>query len=433
MSSIVFRVRARKHLYSFTYALFFFLSLYYLAIRIYALFNDKAKKWIKGRQDWERHVNNVLQPGEKRVWVHASSVGEFEQAKPVIESIRANYPGYKIAVTFFSPSGYEACKNNALADYVFYLPHDSKGNAERFVAAVQPSLVMFVKYEFWYHYLTVLKKNRVPTLLVSGAFRPEQPFFKWYGGLFRKMLECFSFYFLQDEQSKKMLHSAGIDKNILISGDTRYDRVAEIAKNVTPIKAIEQFKNGQKIMIGGSTWPGDEDVLRACLPIMPDDWKLIIVPHEIDDAHIRKLQVLFGDEAVLFTELNAAHTGTDKKVLIVNNMGMLSRLYAYADVAFVGGGFHKAGIHNVLEPAVYGVPVVFGPVFEKFVEAKELAEAGYAFPINDAARAMPVLEKLVSHEQYRLKIAASLRKFMQEHTGATAMILHEIARQGWLQ
>jgi len=409
-----------------------FLSLYYLVIRVYALFNDKAKKWIAGRQDWELHMNSVLKPGEKRVWVHCSSMGEFEQAKPVIEALRAKYPGHQVVVTFFSPSGYEACKNNVLADHVFYLPHDSKRNAERFVAVVAPSMVMFVKYEFWYYYLIQLKKQWIPTVLVSGAFRPEQPFFKWYGGIFKEMLQCFSFYFLQDEQSAKMLHTIGIDKNVVISGDTRYDRVAVIAKSASPISAIEKFNGTHKIIIAGSTWPGDESVLKECLPVIPEGWKLIIVPHEIDEAHIRKVQGLFNNEPILFTELDAEHTGADKKVLIVNNMGMLSRLFAYADIAFIGGGFQKAGIHNILEPAVYGVPVVFGPVFEKFVEAKKLAEEGYVFPVNDAAGARTVLEKLISNEQYRLKIAASLRRFMQEHTGATEMIMEEIGRQGWL-
>jgi len=409
-----------------------FLSLYYLVIRVYALFNDKAKKWITGRQDWERHMKTVLKPGEKRTWIHCSSMGEFEQAKPLIEALRAKYPGYKIVVTFFSPSGYEACKNNILADYVFYLPHDSKRNAERFLAVVAPSLAMFVKYEFWYYYLTQLKKQRIPTLLVSGAFRPEQPFFKWYGGIFREMLHSFNFYFLQDEQSVKMLHTIGINANILISGDTRYDRVAEIAKNVTPIPAIEKFKDGHKILIGGSTWPGDEDVLRECFAIIPDDWKLIIVPHEIGEGHIKKVQQLFDNEPVLFTELDAENTGSDKKVLIVNNMGMLSRLFAYADIAFIGGGFQKGGIHNILEPAVFGVPVIFGPIFEKFVEAKMLASLDYVFPVNDAAGCRDILSKLITKEQYRLTTGVTLKGFMKEHTGATAMIMDEIERGGWL-
>ena len=414
----------------FLYNLFLFL--YYLVIRVYALFNNKAKKWIKGRQNWEQHLNNTLGNGEKRIWIHCSSMGEFEQAKPIIEALRIQYPGYKIAVTFFSPSGYEACKNNALADYIFYLPHDSRRNAERFISVINPSLALFVKYEFWYYYLVQLKKQRIPTALVSGAFRQEQPFFKWYGGIFREMLESFNVYFLQDEASKEMLNKIGIDKNILISGDTRYDRVAEIAKNVTRIEAIEKFKGNNKILIAGSTWPGDESVLKDSLGVVPNDWKIIIVPHEIGEAHIRKLQHLFDNEPVLFSDLDAENTGQDKKILIINNIGMLSRLFAYGDIAFIGGGFQKGGIHNILEPAVFGVPVVFGPIFEKFVEAKKLVELGYVFPVSDAAGAKEIFEKLITNEQFRLTVGVWLSTFITTHTGATKMIIDEIGYRKWL-
>ena len=408
-----------------------FLFLYYLVIKIYALFNNKAKKWIAGRTDWQYNISKALNPGEKRIWIHCSSMGEFEQAKPLIEAIRVEYPVYKIVVTFFSPSGYEACRNSPLADYIFYLPHDSKRNAERFISIINPTIALFVKYEFWYYYLTQLKIQRVPVLLISGAFRQGQPFFKWYGGIFREMLRCFSCYFLQDEASKNMLDTIGIHKNVLISGDTRYDRVSVIAKNVTAISAIEQFKGNHKILIAGSTWPGDENVLKDCISVFPENWKLIIVPHEIDEAHIRKVEQLF-DNNILFSALDAENTGYDKKVLIINNIGMLSRLFAYADIAFIGGGFQKGGIHNILEPAVFGVPVIFGPIFEKFVEAKQLVALEYVFPVNDAAGCKIILEKLIVNEQYRLSISNSLKTFMTEHTGATTMIMEQIKWSKWL-
>ncbi len=408
-----------------------FLSLYFLSARVYSLFNGKAKKWVDGRRDWEDHFRNTLKPGEKRVWVHCSSMGEFEQAKPLIEELRAKYPAYKILVTFFSPSGYDACKNSPLADYVFYLPHDGHRNAEHFLEIVKPTLAVFVKYEFWYYYLVQLRKEGIPALLVSGAFREGQVFFKWYGGMFRDMLHCFSFFFLQDAVSQRVLGKAGIEKNVLISGDTRYDRVAAIAGKVTPITAIDNFKNGHKLLIAGSTWPGDEEVLKECIGSLPANWKLIVVPHEIDDAHIRKVTQLFSG-AILFSKLDAENTGADKKILIVNNVGMLSRLFAYADIAFIGGGFQKGGIHNILEPAVFGAPVIFGPVYEKFVEANELASLKYVFPVANATECNEILKKLITDEEYRGAISYALKEFMKNHTGAAALIMGEIMSEGWL-
>jgi len=408
------------------------LSLYVLAIRLYALFNAKAGKWIAGRRNWQQHLNDTLQKEEKRIWIHCSSLGEFEQAKPVIEALKQQFPLYKTVVTFFSPSGYEACKKSGIVDYIFYLPLDTKRNAQQFVAAIDPALAMFVKYEFWYYYLRQLQKDKIPTLLVSGAFREGQVFFMWYGGLFRDMLLCFSAFFLQDERSKELLRKIGIDKNVLVSGDTRYDRVGAIAKNITPIPAIEHFKAGHKILIAGSTWPGDEEVLKECLPTLPANWKLIIAPHEIDAAHIKKIQQLFANEPVLFSALNAENTGYDKRILIINNIGMLSRLFACGDIAFIGGGFQKGGIHNILEPAVFGLPVIFGPVYEKFVEAVKLVSLHYVFPVNNAAECKAVLNKLISDEAYRGEIRNALKTFMQQHTGATQAIMDEIGREQWL-
>ncbi|MCD6012009.1 MAG: 3-deoxy-D-manno-octulosonic acid transferase [Flavipsychrobacter sp.] len=410
----------------------FFLFLYQLAIKAYSVFNAKAQKWVDGRKGWEQHIAATLKQGEKRIWFHCSSVGEYEQAKPLIEVMKAEFPAYKIIVTFFSPSGYEACKDSKLLDYVFYLPHDNNNNAERFVSLVAPSMALFVKYEFWYHYLQALKTRQVPTMLVSGAFRSEQPFFKWYGSLFRKMLQNFTWFFVQDDESKKMLNKIGIESNVIISGDTRYDRVATIANNLSPIPAIEEFQGNHKILIAGSTWPGDEEVLKECLELLPDDWKLVLVPHEIDDAHIKKIQQLFDNKPILFTDLKDGNTGYDKKVLIVNTMGMLSRMYSYGEIAFIGGGFQKGGIHNILEPAVFGLPVLFGPIYEKFVEAKELVAHQYVFPVNDAAEAKEKLKKLIEDVDYRQSLHNSLKKFMQEHIGASGKVVDIIQKKKWL-
>ena len=351
-----------------------FLLLYRAGIGCYSLFNSKAKKWIEGRKQWPLKMIAALHPDEKRIWFHCSSLGEFEQGRPLIESLKQKYPQYKIVITFFSPSGYEVQKNYAGADYVFYMPLDNKRNAKRFIKLINPSLAVFVKYEFWYHYLEELHTKKIPTIIISAAFRKEQTFFSWYGKLFRSLLHCFNWIFVQDEQSKKLLEGIGFDKNVSVSGDTRYDRVSAIAKNKKDLPLAEKFKDNHKLLIAGSTWPDDEKILKACLSVLPDDWKLIIAPHEIDEAHIQSIQSLFINENVLYSSLIKNENSFDKKVLIIDNIGLLSSLFAYGEIAFIGGGFQKGGIHNVLEPAVFGFPVIFGPVFEKFVEAKKLAE-----------------------------------------------------------
>jgi 3-deoxy-D-manno-octulosonic-acid transferase len=409
------------------------LGLYVGAIKVYSLFNDKAGKWLAGRKNWEPAFAARLQPGEKRIWVHCASVGEFEQAKPVIEAIKKQYPQFKIVLTFFSPSGYEACKASPLADYVFYLPMDGKHNAGAFVSLVAPVLAVFVKYEFWYHYLACLLVQGVPAILVSGAFRPQQPFFKAYGGLFRDMLACFHYFFLQDDESALALKTIGITQNVIVSGDTRYDRVAAIAVGITPVSAIEIFKGNSPVLIAGSSWPADEAVLKECMEVLPPNWKLIIAPHEVDNAHIRKIEQLFEGDTLLFSELIAANTGTDKRVLVINNIGMLSRLFAYGDIAFIGGGFYKGGIHNILEPAVFGLPVIFGPVFEKFVEAKKMASLKIVFPINNAGEAKLILKKLIQEETYRADISNALKLYMHNHIGATDLIIKKITSEGWLK
>ena len=408
-----------------------FLALYFLAIKGYALFNAKAGEWVDGRKDWEHNLKEVLKHGEKRVWIHCSSVGEFEQAKPLIEALRGQYPEYKIVVTFFSPSGFNACKRSNIVDYVFYLPADSKVNAEKFISAIDPTLAMFVKYEFWYHYLVHLNKREIAVILISGAFRKGQVFSKWYGGLFRDMLRCFSFFFLQDDESVRVLKEIGFSKNIIISGDTRYDRVSSIAKNLKSVTVVEKFKGQNKILIAGSTWPGDENVLKESVFVFPPGWKFIIVPHEVTDTHIAKVQKSFGAETVLYSDLDAENTGTDKRVLIVDTMGLLSHLFAYGDIAFIGGGFKKSGIHNILEPAIFGIPVVFGPIYEKFVEAKELAALHYVFPVNNATECKVILKKLATDEAYCKDISAELKKFMKDHKGATKTI-DKIKIEKWL-
>ncbi|HEY1030966.1 MAG TPA: glycosyltransferase N-terminal domain-containing protein [Flavipsychrobacter sp.] len=399
-----------------------FLVLYALGIRVTSLFNEKARKWLRGRKGIFRQLADAMQgKDEQRIWVHCASLGEFEQGRPVIEAIKAQYPGYKIVLTFFSPSGYEIRKDYDGADYVFYLPMDGAGNAKRFIKLVNPSLAIFVKYEFWYHYLNQLKKQDVPTVLISAAFRSSQPFFKGYGGLFRKILKSFAYIFVQDENSKQLLADIGITTNVVISGDTRYDRVVQIAENARRYDLIERFKGDSKLLIAGSTWPDDEMVLREALHILPDDWKMIIAPHEIDDKHIQQLDEMFQDTNTIYSQLPTTHTG--HRVLIIDNIGMLSSLYRYGDIAFVGGGFQKGGIHNVLEPAVFGLPVFFGPQYDKFVEAKALVSRLYAFPISKKEHFNSLLRKLMEDDKRRLSMHKTIQAYIAGQAGATAKIM----------
>ncbi len=409
-----------------------FLLLYRTGIRASALYNGKARKWLDGRRNWRQQLAAALTPGEKRIWIHCSSLGEFEQGRPLIEALKEQYPDHKIVLTFFSPSGYEACRSYDKADHICYLPMDGRAAARDFVAAVSPSLVLFVKYEFWHYYLAEVKRRQMPLLLVSGAFRPEQPFFKWYGGFFRKMLHCFTHIHVQDGVSAKLLQAIGIRDNVTISGDTRYDRVSAIAARVKQIPEAERFKGTSKIFIAGSTWPDDERLIKECLPQLPSDWKLVIAPHEIDARHIRQVQELFGSEMALFSELPGNAALYDKRILVIDNIGMLSSLYTYGAIAYVGGGFQKGGIHNVLEPAVFGIPVIIGPIYQKFVEAASLVSAKAAFPVNNATEAGKLIHDLATDDTARQSIRDILQKFMKKKVGATAKIMAQIREKNWL-
>jgi 3-deoxy-D-manno-octulosonic-acid transferase len=405
----------------------FFLALYRVGIGMSALYNSKAALWIEGRKNWQNQLSTAVKENEKRIWIHCSSLGEFEQGRPLIELLKQQYPTYKIMLTFFSPSGYEACKNYKGADTIMYLPLDSKKNAETFITISKPALAIFVKYEFWHYYLNELKAQKIPTLVIASAFRKEQAFFKWYGGFFRKMLSCFTQIHVQDSLSAQLLQHIGYDENVIVTGDTRYDRVSAISAGIRTIREAEIFKGSSKVLIAGSTWPEDEEVLHKCISTLPDDWKLIIAPHEIHSKHIQQIVQLFGKETILFSQLDTSNALYNKRILIIDNIGMLSSLYAYGDIAYVGGGFQKGGIHNTLEPAVFGIPVVIGPVYRKFVEAVSLVKAGAVFPAKDEYEAKKIIAQLVSDNQLRNNIRIVLQQFMKDNTGATARILTAIS------
>lgn len=421
-------------------ALFFyniFLILFKVGVRIAALFNTKARKWVYGRKGiWQKlesevgsrksETRNQGQEDEypKIIWVHCASLGEFEQGRPLIEKLRAQSTGYKILLTFFSPSGYEIRKDYKGVDWVFYLPMDGPQNARRFLAIVNPSLVVFVKYEFWYYYLKEIKQHPIHLLLISALFRENSAFFKWYGALQRKMLSFFDHLFVQDERSKELLASIGLPHKTSIAGDTRFDRVIETAEQFTPIPAIEQFIQNSKTIVAGSTWPGDEQVLQKTMAAINDrSLKLIIAPHEINKEHIAAIQHLFP-HSILFSDLTNENS-RPLNVLIIDNIGMLSRLYNYASIAYIGGGFGK-GIHNTLEAAVYGKPVLFGPAYYKFREAIGLINAGGARSINNAEECITAINRLIKDDDVYSNTCKKARDYVYANRGATQEIMNYI-------
>lgn len=410
------------------------IKLYYFAVWLVSFFNTKAGLWINGRRQQK------IAPLNSSIWFHFASLGEFEQGRPILEAVREQYPGKSIVVTFFSPSGYEIRKNTPLADAVYYLPLDTPKNARNFIDAIKPDMAIFTKYEYWYHYFKELNRQDIPLYIVSGIFRPGQVFFKWYGGLHRKMLSFVTHFFLQDENSKQLLNKLGL-VNVTVSGDTRFDRVWANAQNPKEIAGVNEFKNGQKLFIAGSTWPEDEKLL-ATLPALYPDWKFIFAPHEIGQEKVNNLiNLLPRGSAVRYSEWvdNSKFKIQDSKdggnltshishltSLVIDNIGMLSSLYAYGDIAYIGGGF-GAGIHNTLEAATFGLPVIFGPHYLKFNEARELIALKAGFSISDETQLKGIVDILITDEAFYSTTSKKIYNYVQEHTGATQMIMGLLA------
>lgn len=391
-----------------------------------SLFNPKAKKWVEGRKKVLDRLEQSIPADAKVIWVHCASVGEFEQGRPLMEQLRKEYPAFKILLTFFSPSGYEAKKDYKGADWIFYLPADGPRNAKRFLEIAHPSLVIFVKYEFWYYYLKKVKYRNIPLLLVSALFRRDMSFFKWYGGLQKKMLSRFDHLFVQNESSKRLMDEIGLETITSISGDTRFDRVIEIAEQWQPIPLIEQFTPGGNIIVAGSTWPEDEQALQqALLQLNDPSLKLIIAPHETDEKHITDLAAVFPG-AVRFSQLSAGAALPDGSILIIDNVGMLSRLYRYGTINYIGGGLRVMGVHNVLEAAVYGKPVVFGHYYKKYAEAIGLAESGGAMPFENEKELAENIKHLLAKSAQYTSISNAAAGFVRQHAGATGRIIHFI-------
>lgn len=403
-----------------------FLWLYGAAIHISSLFDPKAKKWVKGRRQIFQRLQSSIPAGQKTIWMHCASLGEFEQGRPVLEKLRVQYPNHKILLTFFSPSGYEVQKDYKGADWVFYLPMDGPVNAKRFLEIVHPSLVIFVKYEFWYYYLKKIKYRNIPLLLISALFREDMSFFKWYGGLQRKILSRFDQLFVQNESSRQLLDKIGLGGISRVSGDTRFDRVMEIAATSQALPVIEKFIGAGKCLVAGSTWKNDEDLLKETIDYLYfNEIKLIIAPHEVDAAHIKELQQSFPG-SWLYSTLKANEGDHEGNVLIIDNIGMLSTLYKYSWCCYVGGGLDRSGVHNVLEAAVYHKPVFFGPHYEKYREAIDLVASQGAFPVKDKNELIALLNQLLLNPAFYGETGEKAGQFVKNNTGAVEKILNYI-------
>ncbi|HVS95395.1 MAG TPA: glycosyltransferase N-terminal domain-containing protein [Puia sp.] len=456
--------------------------MYRIGLRLVSPWNRKAKLWLEGRKALFEKISAEMRPvtgaspatkadsraqpagealpvkmaaaGEEKtgrvIWIHCSSLGEFEQGRPVIERLREEAPGCRIVLTFFSPSGYTAKKNYTGVDHVFYLPLDSPRNARRFIDLIRPDLVLWVKYDYWYYFLVELRRRNIPLLLISGIFRPDQPFFHWYGRLHRFMLECFTHLFVQTEASRALLQQLRLTEQVSVSGDTRFDRVIEIAEKAERLPLIESFCGTRPVIVAGSTWEEDEEELDHYANTHPDI-RFIIAPHEISEERLREVERLFR-HSIRYSvwqggpSAKAGSTGMDAgraagkggsgrtetggwpepNVLIIDNIGMLSRLYGYATITYVGGGFGDDGVHNVLEAAVYGKPVVLGPVIEKYIEAVELTDCGGGLIIDSAIEAEKVFTRLLQYPQECAETGAAARDYVYSRRGATERIIRYI-------
>jgi 3-deoxy-D-manno-octulosonic-acid transferase len=404
--------------------------IYNLGIRIFSfglfitsIFNKKVRLFRSGRTGIFEIIQKKIDPGEKIIWFHCASLGEFEQGRPVIESVREKRPGHKILLTFFSPSGFEVRKNYELADYVFYLPVDTKKNAERFVRLVNPEIVVFVKYEFWYHYISTLFRKKIPVYLISSNFRTNQIFFKWYGKFFRRMLPMFTHLFVQNQRSKELLVSVQVDQ-VTVAGDTRFDRVDTIAKQRREIPVIEAFRQDCFTLVAGSTWKEDEDILIRVINEYRKGLKWILVPHVIHEDHIARIIRLLNRPVIRFSETKS-NDCSNADVLIIDNIGMLSSLYYYGDIAYIGGGFGK-GIHNILEASAYGIPVLFGPEYTAFQEAIDLINLEGAFSVKSYKELMNILQRLEGNPEHLKNSGTTAKNYVKSHLGATKSIVEKL-------
>jgi len=405
-----------------------FLWLYPLMARFISLFNEKAKLWIRGQQDVWAQINKLTPTIQHPIiWIHCASYGEFEQGLPIIEKLKKEYPAHQIWLTFFSPSGYIHRKNDPAVDFITYLPFDSARNASQFLKLVQPKLIVFVKYEFWYYYLQEAKQQEIPTLLIAAIFRPSQIFFQFYGGFYKKMLALFNFVLLQDKSSYDLIKTILPATNLKITGDTRYDRVVSTANNAIKFDWIKKL-SGDKIIIAGSTWEEDHRLLaKATISLNKYNW--IIVPHLVDSNSINQCKQHFQNAITLSELQNSKQHFTSPILIIVDQIGILRNLYQYAFLSYVGGGFGKEGVHNVLEPAAFGKPVIWGENDEKYIEAVGLRKVVGGFKIKSAKEIILLIQSLISNEAKYQEASSQAKKYISNNAGATDKIIQFIKDQ----
>ena len=393
-------------------------------VKALSFFSPKMKLFVNGRKEVFPVLQNKISATDKTIWFHAASLGEYEQGLPVIEKIKVQYPNHKIVVTFFSPSGYEIRKNNAVADVTIYLPLDTKSNAKRFIQAIHPEMVFFIKYEYWPNYLNELKTQNIKTYLISGIFREGQAFFKWYGSFYRNALESFDYFFVQNDSSKQLIQSIGFN-NVKVSGDTRFDRVVSILELDNSLDFIEQFKNYQTTIVIGSSWPKDENLLINYINNSSEDVKFIIAPHNIKSDQITNLKSQITKSTVLFSEKNNIDLSSFN-VFIIDTIGILTQIYSYADIAYVGGGFGNPGVHNILEPATFGLPIVIGSNYSHFAEATALVNLDGCISISTQNELNDAFNLLINNKDERNERGHICATFVQMNKGATEVILKHI-------
>lgn len=399
-----------------------------LGVAIGSIFNDKLRKMWQGERDAVQTLRKKVEPDADYIWFHAASLGEFEQGRPLMEQIKKSYPQYKILLTFFSPSGYEVRKNYEGADIITYLPIDTVGNARQFLRTVRPVMAFFIKYEFWYNYLHILQYRGIPAYSVSSIFRPDQVFFKWYGRGYGRVLKCFTRFFVQNEESKKLLESIGIHDTMVV-GDTRFDRVLQIKEASKLLPIVERFVKGtpedpKKVFVAGSSWQPDEEIFLKYFN-NHRDWKLIVAPHVIGEDHLKFIFSLIKDKKVVRYTQATEDNVADADVLIIDCFGLLSSVYHYGDVAYVGGGF-GVGIHNVLEAAVWGMPVLFGPNNKHFAEAQGLLQSGGGIEIEDYETFSLIMSQLSDDSAYYGTCGQEAGAFVQSLAGATKKVLSSV-------
>jgi 3-deoxy-D-manno-octulosonic-acid transferase len=395
-----------------------------LILPLLARFNAKLQRFVEGRKSVWDTLEKELHGRDNTLWFHAASLGEYEQGLPVMEQIKLKYPNYTLVLTFFSPSGYEVRKNNTVANITVYLPLDTPENAHRFLQTVRPQMAFFIKYEFWPNYLKQLRQQAIPTFLISGVFRPNQVFFKVYGGFYRNALRTFTHFFVQNDISKTLLQSIGI-KAVSVSGDTRFDRVNAVLQREYTLDFMEQYTQGATTIVIGSSWPKDEELLAHYINKAPENLKFVLAPHNIKTEQLDTFEAQLKRPSVRYSQIDTLPL-EDYSILIVDTVGLLTKIYAYADIAYVGGGFGHPGVHNVLEPATFGIPIVVGPHYDHFAEATALVHLGGCVSISNESELKAILDTWITNSKERKEKGNLCATFVQKNTGATEHIVSYI-------